>query len=546
MANKALFNTKTSTNKNGLAVNEAGGAAYRLKDRAALAQLAATGCLSGTFYASAKDQLDQVKELADRISRSKGGTEFIAKLAIYARKSAFMKDMPALLLSYLAVRDPDLYERVFPVVMDNAKMIRNHVQIIRSGTIDGRKSLPRAMRRQLKAWFARRKNDRLFKDSVGNNPSMADVIKMVRPKPQDAEQEALYSYLIGRKTIKGALFNASDENLPQLVQDYEATKVALNSGNGSVKIPDVPFQMLDSLGLKDEHWAEIARNAKWQMTRMNINTFNRHGVFKNKALLNLVAQRLRDPAEIKKAKVFPYQLMAAYMNATNAPFEIKEALQDAMEIALENIPKIGGNIWLFPDVSGSMGSPITGRSGKPSAVKCVDVAALISAAFLRTNRQTKVMPFSNRLETQLAKRLNPRDSVMTNAQAFASCWGGGTNVSLGVKHLVDTKQDVDLVIYISDYESWLDGRSPYGYSGRSKTETMRHWDIIKKNNPNAKMVCIDIQPYGTTQAPNRDDIMNVGGFSDVVWDVIAQFAKHGRDGSHWVEVINQVDIPNKA
>ena len=27
------------------------------------------------------------------------------------------------------------------------------------------------------------------------------------------------------------------------------------------------------------------------------------------------------------------------------------------------------------------------------------------------------------------------------------------------------------------------------------------------------MVCIDIQPYGSTQAPDRDDILNVGGFS---------------------------------
>jgi len=540
MANKALFkNNNNSTQTK----NKAGGVAYKLSDREALAQLAATGCLSNTFYTSAKEQLDTVKDLTNKISSSKGGNEFIAKLAVYARKSAYMKDMPAYLLSFLAVRDPDLYERIFSLVMDNGKMIRNHVQIIRSGEIDGRKSMPRAMRRQLKAWFARRKNDRLFKDSVGNNPSMADVIKMVRPKPQNATQEALYSYLIGKKPISGEIFDATESNLPTFVKEYESCKKSLVAGKSVSKVPNVPFQMLDSLGLSNEHWTEIARNAKWQMTRMNINTFQRHGVFEKKALVNLVANRLRDPDEIKNAKAFPYQLMAAYMNSTNAPFDIREALQDAMEIALENIPKIPGNIWIFPDVSGSMSSSITGYgSGKASAVKCLDVAALVAAAFLRTNKQAKVIPFSDRLETNVAKKLNPRDSVMTNAEKFKKCYGGGTRTALGVKHLAETNQDVDLVIYVSDNQSWLGS----GWFGNQKTETLKYWDQIKNNNPNAKMICIDIQPYGNTQAPNRDDIMNIGGFSDVVWDVVAQFSQYGRDGKHWVDVIDGVDIPEKV
>ncbi len=531
--NSTLFSNKKTTNK-------AGGSAYKLKDKEALAQIACTGCFTGTYYASAKSQLDEVKELVNRISATKGGNDFIAKLAVYARQSAYMKDMPAYLLSFLAVRDPDLYERTFPLVMDNAKMIRNHVQIIRSGEIDGRKSMPRAMRRQLKAWFARRKNDRLFRDSVGNNPSMADVIKMVRPKPKDATQEALYSYLIGKKPIEGNLFNATEKNLPTLVKQYESCKKAKASGKDA-ELPNVPFQMLDSLGLSDEDWVDIAKNAKWQMTRMNINTFDRHGVFDQIKMINLIANRLRDPELVKSAKAFPYQLMAAYMNS-NAPFEIGEALQDAMEIALENIPKIPGKIWVFPDVSGSMGSPITGHGKKPSAIKCIDVAALVSAALLRTNKQAKVIPFSDKLETRL--KINPRDSVMTNAEKFKKCYGGGTYTALGLEYLVKKKEDVDLVIYVSDNQSWM--RNQQYWYGNSKTETMNHWKNIKKNNPNAKMVCIDIQPYTSTQAPDRDDVMNIGGFSDSVWDVIAQFSKFGRDGKHWVEVIEGVDIPSKS
>ena len=36
-----------------------------------------------------------------------------------------------------------------------------------------------------------------------------------------------------------------------------------------------------------------------------------------------------------------------------------------------------------------------------------------------------------------------------------------------------------------------------------------------------KLVCIDVQPYTTTQAPERSDVLNVGGFSDAVFHVVA-------------------------
>ena len=54
---------------------------------------------------------------------------------------------------------------------------------------------------------------------------------------------------------------------------------------------------------------------------------------------------------------------------------------------------------------------------------------------------------------------------------------------------------------------------------------MNQWAAFKARNPNAKLVCIDLQPYATTQAAEREDVLNIGGFSDHVFDVIAEFAK---------------------
>jgi 60 kDa SS-A/Ro ribonucleoprotein len=43
----------------------------------------------------------------------------------------------------------------------------------------------------------------------------------------------------------------------------------------------------------------------------------------------------------------------------------------------------------------------------------------------------------------------------------------------------------------------------------------------------SKLVCIDLQPYATTQAPDRSDILNVGGFSDAVFTLVAAFLGDG-------------------
>lgn len=524
MANKNLFQTVRGlfTPKTD-AINEAGGTAYQLSPKQALAQYAATGCFSHTFYADASEQLDKVLELTKELD-----AEFVAKTAIYARKKGFMKDMPSLLVAVLASKDKALFEKTFPRVIDNGKMLRNFVQIMRSGAT-GRKSLGSLPKRMVREWFETRKAEHIFKQSIGQAPSFADVLKMVHPKPKDAEREALYGYFIGRE------FDA--DKLPEIVKAFERFK------NGdALEVPAVPFQMLTALPISTNEWTEIARNAAWQMTRMNLNTFQRHGVFKNAEMVELIANRLRDREAIKRARVFPYQLLSAYTAASNnaeIPRRITDALQDAMEIATENVPEIKGKVYVFPDISGSMHSSVTGfRKGATSKVRCIDVAALVAAAILRKNSTAEVIPFSDHI---VKADLNPRDSVMTNAQKLASLPSGGTNCSAPLVSLNAKKAAADVLIYVSDNESWID--TPiHGRFGGSGTETMKQWNAFKSRNENAKLVCIDIQPYAHTQAKERADILNVGGFSDQVFNLIAEFAGGTLDAEHWVGVIEKVEV----
>ena len=78
--------------------------------------------------------------------------EFIAKTAVYARETDMMKDMPAFLLAVLSIRDKRAFRAGFPRVIDNGKMLRNFVQIMRSGAV-GRKSLGSLPKRLVREWF---------------------------------------------------------------------------------------------------------------------------------------------------------------------------------------------------------------------------------------------------------------------------------------------------------------------------------------------------------------------------------------------------------
>jgi 60 kDa SS-A/Ro ribonucleoprotein len=75
---------------------------------------------------------------------------------------------------------------------------------------------------------------------------------------------------------------------------------------------------------------------------------------------------------------------------------------------------------------------------------------------------------------------------------------------------------------------------------------MEEWKAFKRRSPNARLVCIDIQPYATTQVAEQDDVLNIGGFSDAVFDLIAHFATGRMAAGHWVDVIESAALDESA
>lgn len=500
--------------------NAEGAPAYLRSPQAALAQYAATGCLGGTFYATAAEQLDRSLALAREVAQE--DPELCAKVALWARRRGHMKDLPALLVAFLLVDHGELAARIFDRVIDDGRMLRKFVQIVRSGAV-GRRCFGTRPRRLIRQWLARRSDRELLFASIGEQPSLGDIVKLVHPKPESASRRALFGWLTGRDFVL--------DDAPLELRDFLAFLTAPGA-----ELPDVPFLMLSGRPLCTEHWRALARRCTWQQLRMNLNSFLRHGVFDDADTLDLCVERLRDPAEIAATRTFPYQFMTALDNLDDGmPEAIRVALMEAIERATLNVPALDGRVLVAVDVSGSMQSPISGRRGSAtSKVRCVDVAALFAATILRRNQAAQVLPFTSEV---IPFSHDPEWTVAQLSTALAALPSGGTNCSAPLREWNRRRAGAELIVLISDNESWVDA----GDGGRG-TATLAEWRVFRARNRGSKLVCLDLQPSSTTQARNEDAVLNVGGFSDAVFDLIDGFARDGHRGATWLDRIRALSL----
>ena len=200
-------------------------------------------------------------------------------------------------------------------------------------------------------------------------------MKMVHPKPDDGLARALFGYCSAGRT--------TPTRLPALVQQFERSRRTTRPAAGRA-VPDA-----DGAAARPAEWAAIARSASWQMTRMNLNTFARHGVFESRSMTEArrgsAARSRSDPS---RRACLPYQLHGGVHGGRRATCRRRSAMRcrTRWRSRLANVPAFAGKVYVCPDVSGSMSSPVTGhRMGATTAVRCIDVAALVAAALLRKN-----------------------------------------------------------------------------------------------------------------------------------------------------------------
>lgn len=66
---------------------------------------------------------------------------------------------------------------------------------------------------------------------------------------------------------------------------------------------------------------------------------------------------------------------------------------------------------------------------------------------------------------------------------------------------------------------------------------------LKEHCPAVRMVCIDLQPYASVQVPDRPDVLNLGGFSDHVFELVAEWTSGRVPAGRWEDAVAAVELP---
>lgn len=513
-----LFSTSASSSRVKVqatdTVNNSGGRAYSLGDQELLAKLAVVGTFGNTFVASGQDQLDAVLALSAKVSDT-----FLAQLAIYSKKNGRMRLMPAVLTAILSTRNPALFRKVFAQIADG-NFIRHFVNVIRSGKV-GRRSFGKGPKRMIQKWLSDASNLTLLQSSVGTKPSMGDVISMVHPTPKTLDRQTLFMHLLGK--------NVTGHVLP--------TELAALREWQTGNIPEAGvlkgmFELLTGAAKTDEQWKFIARQASWRQTVKNLNTFVRHGLDKDPSISRMIEERLMNVELIEKAKAMPYELLAAFINAESIPRSWQQALRLAMELSVVNVPFSDAKVAVLVDVSGSMNNSISGnRKGATSKIRCIDCAALLASIIQRQMPNATVILFDKVVRTEPQYQIVKHRTILDNAEAVGRINGGATKYQAALAYVNQLNTPFDLIVTVSDYESWLDDNDFYGVwdNSRAGSGAAYEWAKFARKYPKARLINIDITPNKTTQVKSDYRVMNVGGFSQDVVELVLDVANGGFD-----------------
>lgn len=422
------------------------------------------------------------------------------------------------LLAVLSRRDPIRFARAFGRVVTTGDRLRAFVRCMRSGQA-GRRSLGTRPKAMVRDWLDRATEAELLAASVGNDPSLADLLRLVHPKPASTERAALYRWLLGDRS--------ADLPLPPLVAALQTFRTAPVG-----EPPDVPPDLLTHLDLTPAQWASLARRMPLDALLRRLNFLRRKGAFDDPATLSLVAARLRDPVALDVSGVGPFRLLSL-LRALDpaAPQDLHAALAAALERAAERVAAVTGPVVLCLDVSGAMARRATDRPrGAATAVDCNDVSALMLAALARGNRSVRLLPYADTVATFT---LTPEDTIPRLSKQLAAAPGRASRIRLPLDHLKAQKKPVGLVVIVTANAAW--GH----WAGQDDPQAdLDAWQRIRAHNPKARLVCLQIRPdirrHGPIALPRGRDVLHLSGFSDDVFDRIAEFVEDRSGEDYWI------------
>ncbi|UHO37596.1 TROVE domain-containing protein [Chryseobacterium capnotolerans] len=489
--------------------NHEGAKAYVMTPAEELYSAVVTTGLSNITYEKGNDRLGRIQSLIQ-----KNDPEFVAKLAVYARKEMHMRSIPLVLATELAkeASGTDLVSRTVDGVIQRADEITEllaYYQLANERTETKKLNrLSKQIQKGLVKSFNKFDEYQFAKYNRKGEVTFKDALFLVHPKAKDENQQTIFN---------------------KIVYDILDTPYTW----------EVELSVLGQTKFTDEAEKKIAFKNKWEelifsnklgymATLRNLRNILEAGV--SPEAMSKVCNYLSDERAVKNSKQLPFRFLAAYRELKNVdlPYlsSVWNALEEAVLASAQNIKGFGFNtsVVIAADVSGSMQKSVSPRS----KVLLYDIGLLMSMILQSQCQNVITGMFGDRwLRTPM-----PKQGILQNVDALYKREGEvgySTNGYLVIEDLIKRKETVDKVMLFTDTQMW-------DSSGRGNSFE-DSWNRYKMIAPNAKLYIFDLAGYGRQPIDiKRNDVYLIAGWSDKIFDVLNAL----EDQKSAIEIIEKV------
>lgn len=443
-------------------VNLAGGQAYAQTPELELVSILLTSFANDQFYKSANDTFDRLKELVKVCDK-----QFVAQAAVYARKQFGMRSITHVVASELAKHisgekwAKDFYSAIIYRPDDMMEIVSYHTSKNGKLTNSIKKGFAKAFDKFDRYQLAKYRGE-------GKGFKLIDVVNLVHPTPTEKNADAINAL------VKGEL------------KSFDTWETELS------KAGQISTTEEEKADFKKDVWVKLIKENKLGYFALLRNL--RNIIEQAPEVINEAIETLTNEAIIKKSLVLPFRFITAFeeiakLNDGKIVRTVLMALNKAVDIAVNNVPKFDGETLVVLDVSGSM-------SGKPAII-----GSLFSAVLIKSNN-ADFMVFADNAKYA---NVNPMDSTITiaNSLRFAS---GGTNFR-AIFNVANKKYD--RVVILSDMQGWIGGYTPTAEFNQYK----------KMTGANPFVYSFDLNSYGSMQFPETN-VFCLAGFSEKVFDIM--------------------------
>jgi 60 kDa SS-A/Ro ribonucleoprotein len=505
--------------------NSAGGYAWGVDDWTRLSRFLVLGSEGGSYYAS---EVKLTQENAHGVLRciQADGLRTVREIVAVSDAGRAPRNDPALFaLAMCAAFGNDPTRRAALEALPKVARIGTHLFHF-AEYVHGMRGWGRGLREGVARWYegqdAAALANQVVKYRQRDGWSHRDLLRLAHPKTEDTVRNAIYHWVVDGWESVGAA--PHPDAVLRTLWAFERVQRSTDAVEITALVREyqLPIEAVPTEKRGRAVWEAVLPHAGLTFLIRNLVNLSRVGILRKGSWdeVEAIRARLTDPAQLKRARIHPIQLLSAltvYRQGTSArggePWEVApqivEALDQAFYLSFGNVEKAGGRWVLALDVSGSMSMGQV--AGVPGLTPRTASAAMAMVTY-KVEPQVEVVAFCDKMTPLSLARHQSLDAVLKATDNLAF---GGTDCSLPMRWALKNRVQADTFVVYTDNETWFGGVHP--------SQALR--DYRQKTGIAAQLIVVGMVSNGFTIAdPNDTGMLDVVGFDTSAPEVMRQFA----------------------